>query len=162
MKTWMTCARISIGWVLCLALLGWLPAAEAVVAFKAAAESAIVDNKVVVNVPAGTVSGDVMVAHIVYRATTTVTLTPPAGWTQIGTLLTTAGAGGSTPLRQAIYYRVATAAEPASYQWSISAVRRVTGMIATFSGVHTTTPINVFSQQTGSGTSIVAPSLTTT
>ena len=92
-----------------------------------------------INVPAGTVAGDVMVASIAVQPSTIV-ITPPAGWTLVRN--NTQAAGSSS--RMATYYRVATAGEPASYVWTFSgaASTGAAGGIMSFSGVNTATPID--------------------
>jgi hypothetical protein len=109
-----------------------------------------------INTPAGVQAGDVMVAGIGIRGAPTVAT--PAGWT----LIRTDAAGTYTT--QALYYRVATATEPASYTWSFSGSVPAAGGISAYQGVNTTAPVNV-SAGTGQNvdtTSIVAPSVTTT
>ena len=83
--------------------------------------------------PAEVVAGDVLVASVDVRGKATVT-TPP-GWTRV--LVDRAG----TVLWKATYYRVVTATEPASHEWSLSGGGVSTGTISAFSGVDVTTPI---------------------
>ena len=93
-----------------------------------------------INVPAGTVAGDVMVASIAAQPSTIV-ITAPTGWTPVReTAQVTANSS-----RMATYYRVATAAEPASYVWTFSGAASpgATGGIISFSGVDTSSPIDV-------------------
>ena len=106
--------------------------------------------------PAGVVPGDVMVAGIGIRGAPTVT--PPAGWT----LIRRDQAGTYTT--QALYYKVVTTAEPASYIWSFSQPVPAAGGIAAYQGVKTSAPINVSGglTQNFDTTSIVAPSVTST
>jgi len=92
------------------------------------------------NVPAGTVADDVMVASIAVRPYT-VAPAAPAGWTLVRD---TQQATGNNS-RMATYYRVAGAAEPASYTWTFSNTAGfggAAGGIASFSGVDTSTPID--------------------
>jgi len=106
--------------------------------------------------PAGVVAGDVMVAGIGIRGAPAVAT--PAGWT----LIRTDAAGTYTT--QALYYRVATAAEPASYTWSFSQSVPAAGGISAYQGVSTANPVNA-SGGTGTNSttvSILAPSITTT
>ncbi len=109
-----------------------------------------------INRPGGVVAGDVMVAGIGIRGAPTVAT--PAGWT----LIRTDAAGTYTT--QALYYRVATASEPASYTWSFSKSVPAAGGISAYQGVDTTTPVGVSGAtgQNSNTTSIVAPSVTTT
>lgn len=94
-----------------------------------------------INVPAGTAANDVMVATIAV-ANSTVIITPPAGWISQPAVLQAAGNGS----RQQIFYRVASGAEPTSYTWVFeSAHVGAAGAIVSYSGVDTTSPIDVYS-----------------
>src|SRR5262245_12201185 len=79
-----------------------------------------------INVPASTVANDVMIASITMRPCSntsggacTTTINAPAGWTQVGTTIDqTTGAGtGGYGHRLAVYRRLASGSEPASYTW---------------------------------------------
>ena len=75
-----------------------------------------------INVPAGTVAGDVMIATIATRPANTtptnnsaVTICPPAGWTLVRDTINNAGGStGGTGIRLQTWQRVAGAAEPAA------------------------------------------------
>ena len=96
-----------------------------------------------VNVPAGTVAGDVMVASIAVRPSS-VLITPPTGWSPQAA--TVQNAGNSS--RQQIFYRVA-GAEPASYTWTFDSNHTgAVGAIVSYSGVDTASPINAFGGNT--------------
>jgi hypothetical protein len=121
-------------------------------------------------VPTGTVAGDVMVASIAVRPCTTgggactLTINTPAGWTLLSTISQTTG--GSTGSRLAVYYRVATAADPgATYTWGFGGSPAHTGAvggISSFSGVDTTSPIVANAgQATASSSSHATPSIST-
>src|SRR6266478_1341762 len=92
-------------------------------------------STVTITKPAGTLSGDVMVAHVVVR-TAGNTITPPAGWHLV--LRQDSGWSIST----ASYVKVAGSAEPASYTWSFGTADEASGGIASYSGVNTTTPVD--------------------
>jgi len=79
------------------------------------------------------VAGDVMVAAVGIRGTPTVT--PPSGWTLIRR------DQASTYTTQALYARVVTAAEPASYVWVFSQPVPAAGGIVAYQGVNTATPV---------------------
>ncbi len=132
-------------------------------------------TNLVINLPAGTVAGDVMVAGVTYRpcsstsgAACTTAITPPAGWTAIGTTInqtTGAGAGGFGH-RLSMYYRVATGAEPAAYTWAIGGTpvhAGAAGGILAFSGVNQLNPV-VANQgvATASSSTHIAPQIDTT
>ncbi|HLJ09259.1 MAG TPA: Ig-like domain-containing protein, partial [Acidimicrobiia bacterium] len=82
-----------------------------------------------INRPAGVIAGDVMVAGIGIRGAPSITA--PAGWS----LVRTDAAGTYTT--QAIYDRVVTASEPASYTWSFSGSVPAAGGISDYQGVNT-------------------------
>ena len=109
-----------------------------------------------INKPAGVVTNDVLVAGITVRGAPTITA--PSGWTLVRSDLS------GTIIKQEVYRKVAGASEPASYTWTFALpVDGVVGAIAAYSGVNTTTPIDVSGGQTNaSSTSVTAPSITTT
>lgn len=102
-----------------------------------------------IDIPSGTTTGDVMIASIAARPNSG-TITPPAGWTLLpGNNALGAGdathtviqTGGQTHYHW-VYYKVATASEPARYTWSISGtLNGLVGSIMSFRGVDTTSPI---------------------
>lgn len=112
-------------------------------------------TSVTVNVPSGTVDGDVMIAQISWMSNTVKTVTPPGGWTLLETDVNSA-------FEQRTYVRVASS-EPANYAWTFSGTVRVEAGIGSFIGVDNTTPIDVSNGQfNSSSTSVTAPSVTTT
>ncbi len=135
--------------------------AEAAIAFRSAAS---VDqngqaNSIIINRPAGTSKGDVLIAIIAVRPNTA-TITAPAGFTLVNRQDNTAGSVSS----EAVYSKVATNSEPATYTWSFSANTGNAGGIMAFSGADNATPINVSAGAltAASTTTFVAPSVTTT
>ncbi len=109
-------------------------------------------------VPPGTVNNDVMIAGITVRPYTAV-ITPPAGWTLVLRQDQTA----STDSSIAVYRRTASS-EPASYTWSFNTSTGSGGGIMSFSGVDTTTPLDVAAAGASSGAAALtaaAPSVTT-
>lgn len=92
--------------------------------------------------PTGTATGDVMVASIAVRPSST-TITPPSGstWTVVQDTAYNSSGGDS---HLVTYYRVVTAADASttSYTWTFSGTHSGTsGGIASFSGVDTASPI---------------------
>jgi hypothetical protein len=88
------------------------------------------------NVPAGVRAGDLLLAQVTVLSSST-TITLPGGWTQIRRDNNATG-----NLAQAIYWRIATASEPASYSWSFGATaRQASGAIVAYAGVDTPSPI---------------------
>jgi len=112
-----------------------------------------------INVPAGTATDDVMIAAIALKSST-VTINPPSGWTLLNRVNQSTGDSNA----QAIYYRVVTGTEPASYTWNFSpAVFGAVGGIVTYRGVSTSSPINVNGGNvTASSTTHTATGVTTT
>jgi hypothetical protein len=111
-------------------------------------------TSVTVNKPAGVAAGTVMVALVTfYNTRTTVTTTAPAGWTHLGSQIST------NNRYQNVYYKVATAAEPATYAWTFSRASYIGIGISAFSGVSATTPVDASATQTdASSTTPAAPS----
>lgn len=70
-------------------------------------------TSVVIDVPAGVVAGDMLIAFI--ALTPQKEVTPPAGWTEIiGVNL------DSAPRVVLGYYKLATGAESADYEWTVA------------------------------------------
>lgn len=113
-----------------------------------------------INKPAGTAAGDVMIASIATRPST-ISITPPAGWTLIRQVVQ----GSLNSSVMSTYYRVAGAAEPASYTWTFSGGTHTgaAGGIASFSGVDNAAPIDAEAgNPTPNNVNHTAPSVTTT
>ena len=73
---------------------------------------------IIVTRPAGTISGDVLLAQIVvYDGTGTNVPSAPAGWT----LIRHDSINGGNKMTTWLYYKVAGASEPPSYNWLIAA-----------------------------------------
>lgn len=110
-----------------------------------------------VNLPAGTAAADVMIAQVSVVGGSGTTITAPAGWTQI--VLDNSGSA----VRQGLYYRVAGAAEPASYAWTFSSSQRSAIGILSYRGVDTVVPVNASSSSdAGASTNVTAAAVTTT
>jgi MSHA biogenesis protein MshQ len=145
-----------------LVLLLAMDAAQAAVTFRAAATFKRRDpGTVTVNKPAGTVSGDLMLAAIATAYKDSATISAPAGWTLVRFSDKTSGDPAN---RLYTYYKVAGGSEPASYGWSFSGDHDgAVGFIASFIGVDTASPIDASAAQTtGSSVSHIAPTVTTT
>lgn len=106
--------------------------------------------------PAGLTTNDVLLAAVIVHGTPTIT--PPTGWTLIRSDV------NGTDLKQAVYWHLAGGSEPSTYTFSFSVpVSATVAGIAAYSGVNTTTPIDVSAgQANASSSSITAPSVTTT
>ncbi len=107
--------------------------------------------------PAGVVVGDVMLASVVADGGTGVTVSASAGWTLVKTQ------SSSTVVQAAVFQKVATAAEPVSFVFTLSVAKKVTASISAYSGVDMTTPIDVAAtaSTSTSGTVKSAPTITT-
>lgn len=128
--------------------------------FRAAAQAGINGSgTLVINKPTGTVDGDVMVAVIGARGTTSgLSCTPPAGWTLI------LQQDRATTGRLYTYWKAASS-EGASYTFTIAgSTTQHTGGIIAISGANTTAPIDASASDNpgASSSSHVCPSVTTT
>jgi hypothetical protein len=110
-----------------------------------------------INKPAGTVQGDVLLARIINRNNVAAVLTPPAG----GTVLRSDQS--ASQIKAWVLYKVAGAAEPASYSFTIDLASNMAGSVSAFSGVDTANPIDTQSgQKNGLTASFNTPAITTT
>jgi hypothetical protein len=89
-------------------------------------------TSLVLDVPANTFDGMLMVALVMWRTGTSNALTPPAGWTLHTDAFDDKNLGGQNQ-RIAIYYRTASS-EPASYTWTGSESQRMSGSITSVVG----------------------------
>lgn len=119
---------------------------QAAIAYRSSATACNATANTSVNVPSGTVDGDVMI--MVINSKTTASQTAPAGWTPLGPQL-----NNGSSLSTSIFYRVANN-EPPSYTPTTTAVSHCLG-IASFSGVDNSNPINASSQRANSTSSII-------
>jgi hypothetical protein len=104
--------------------------------------------------PAGVASGDMMLVAIYTGDAASASITPPSGWTELRTY------APNSFFRFSVFYRVAGASEGASYSFTVGDVDTV-GAISAYRGGETGAPASTIS--TGlSGTSLAAPSITTT
>ncbi|MBW3538599.1 hypothetical protein KY386_03870, partial [Candidatus Parcubacteria bacterium] len=136
----------------------WVPSAQAAVSF-VNASSASTNGAVSLTIatPTGVVQNDVMVAAITVRGGTGTLFVAPTGWTSLQR-----NDSGLT-IGQEVFYRVAGATEPASYEWTWVGVQKASGVIVAYRGIDTASPIDVKGgQANASSTTITAPSVTTT
>lgn len=127
------------------------------VTFRAAASNNANTSSLSVNRPTGTVDGDVLIAVVAWWIET---LTPPSGWTQIGSTQTWNISGEDVFVRA--YYRVASS-EPTSYAWGLSGTNDIAVSIATYYNVNTGSVVDVQAGQTNAAnTSMTAPSVSPT
>ena len=152
MRYWLLATVIAIAWL--------LPAPALAQAVRASAQAGATTGvlSLTVNKPAGTVTGDVMIAAIAVRPNTA-TITAPAGWT----LIRRTNQAATNASSQATYRKVAAAGEPANYTWTFNTSTGSAGGIMTLFGVNTAAPVDIENGQvTASALTHAAPSVTTT
>lgn len=111
-----------------------------------------------VSTPAGVLAGDVLVAFLSINGNSTVTITPPTGWTKIAN---GSVSGGYSSLWA--FYKVATASEPTSYTFTASTGSQWAIAVEAWSNGNTSMPVDVYAVGPGgSGSTVDAPSVTTT
>lgn len=124
------------------------------IASASAANNGTAATTLSVNKPSNTAQFDVMVA---FSGSSIGTGLTSAGWTQIGS---TAMAGTDVDCKA--WFKVAGAAEAASYSWTCTADNPVVA-IATFRGVDNTSPININTADTTNTTqNVTGPAATST
>ncbi|MBX3463410.1 MAG: Ig-like domain-containing protein [Planctomycetes bacterium] len=112
----------------------------------------------VVSTPSGTAAGDVLLAAVAVRPAS-VSVTAPAGWTQIRRSNNNATNANALLL----FRRLATAGEPGSHTFTLSASTGSVAGIAAFRFVDAADPVDVeAAQTTASGLTHTAPSVTST
>jgi RHS repeat-associated protein len=113
---------------------------------------------ITINKPAGATENDVLIASIGVRPSTA-TLTPPAGWTLVRRI----DNANSNSNSLAVYRKVAGAAEPVSYAWTLAGSTQAIGGIQAFFNVDTANPIDVENgQATPNALTHATPSVVTT
>ncbi|MFT3795306.1 PKD-like domain-containing protein [Flavobacterium sp.] len=145
----------------CLFLLAATSKVSAAVGLRGSSSATTNGNSLVINKPAGVITGDIMFLTISQRGSNTLNVPAPAGWT----LISSQDLGGGTDRRGTILYRIATAAEAANYTIALDNDSNGTvGAIVAFSGVNTATPFDVANTAIsvqGSQVGVVAPGKTT-
>lgn len=114
-----------------------------------------------VNKPAGTVSGDLLIAFVHSDAgDSAATYTAPAGWTQNGTTST------ATPGISKVFTKTAGGSEPSSYAFGSGVNSSIVIIIVCVTGQATSSPVNINATWATSNTagqaSQVAPSISPT
>lgn len=116
-------------------------------------------QSVTCNVPTGVLAGELLVVAVTHSEASAA-VPDQTGWTTVAK-----ATNASASVQTALFYRVATGSEPASYTFTglnASAVNRATAEMFRLSGVDTTTPLDVAAgTAVGFGTSITTPSVTT-
>ncbi|MFW2403867.1 MAG: DNRLRE domain-containing protein [Gammaproteobacteria bacterium] len=109
-----------------------------------------------VDKPAGTGTGDLLIATLVTDGSKSASMSAPAGWTVIDL------AEQSGQVTYGVWWKLAGASEPASYTWSWSDGEKVYGTVMRFTGHNPATPIDVTATAGGSSSAPSSPAVTTT
>ena len=114
-------------------------------------------NSLTINKPAGMLANDLMIAVLGQRNQNANPIASSAGWSRIN------GTNDAANLGVDVYWKLATAAEPASYPWTFTKSARIAGTIMAFRGVNTTFPILASGSRinTPASTTYTAPSIST-
>lgn len=112
-------------------------------------------------VPSGVQVGDVLITDISFLSGGSISINSvPSGWTLIRRDDT---GSGPADVSAALYLKIASASEPASYTWTLSSATYNTGVMIAMRGCNQTEPIDQHSgQSNASSTSVTAPGVTTT
>ena len=114
-------------------------------------------TSVTVTRPANTQTGDQLLAQISVGGGSVISITPPPGWTAVQ------DQSNSTNVQGAVFSYTATASDPTSWTWTLSAAEPAAADLTAYTGVNATTPIDVSASTTATATtSQTAPVLTTT
>lgn len=114
-------------------------------------------SSTVINKPADVVNGDLMVAAMEWDGGSSRTVSPPAGWTQIGSTVNNGTDNGI-----AMWYKYASS-EGSNYTWTKTGGNSdMSGWITSFGNVAISTPIGNTTSGTGSSANHTAASLTPT
>ena len=115
------------------------------------------NSPLTLNVPAGVQLGDLLIAQVGYERTMAISVPTPAGWTRY------VDRDNGTIYGQVIFYRWATASEPASYTIPhASGAASISGTLLAYRGVASVSPVLVNNGTVATGTTLTAPSVTTT
>jgi RHS repeat-associated protein len=127
-------------------------------AFRSANSATTTGTTLTITKPSGVAANDVLIGSVAVTPSSA-TITPPADWT----LVRRTDNAGPTANSLAVYYKVATGSEPASYAWTTSGASFTVGGVQAFSGVDSATPIDIENgQTTPSSLTHSTPNLTTT
>lgn len=118
-------------------------------------QAAIGGTALTLSTPASVTTNDALIAFISVRSST-VTITPPSGWTQMS--LVTHNIVGITT---GIYTRYVTGTEPTSHTWNFTNAYNVGGTIVAYRGAaQDGSPIGTLATQSNASGAEVAPSIT--
>lgn len=143
---------------LVVALMLTLPQVEAVTfgSVRTALDSSGSTTRVV-TAPTGIAAGHLLLAHVVHNDGTAASITPPAGWTLKAQFNNSGNVGVG------IYYKIATASEPASYTWTFGRSTKSAVSISRYYDIDTTSPFDGNGAVViVNGTTLTLPSISTT
>ena len=89
-------------------------------------------SRLTIQRPASAAEGDVLVASVAARLSSTASIIPPSGWNLIRR---DSNAPQYLSLTQGLYYKVAGASEPARYTWTLASSASAAGAIIDVKGV---------------------------
>ncbi|MEH3053770.1 MAG: WxL domain-containing protein [Patulibacter minatonensis] len=114
-------------------------------------QTLVVTGTFTMNKPPTLQTGDVMIASVAASSLVAFNLSTPSGWTEMSS---------SDPAAK-LYYKVATAAEPANYTFAtiLGVTATIVGSITAFSGVDNVAPIADTAKALGTGTTATFPSV---
>lgn len=144
--------------VLALLLFGSATTAFASVEFIGSSSIADATESLTVTKPAGVEQDHLMLVHVAFRGPSSLSLTPPSGWTLLAPRVSTA----EDDLNHVVSYRFATSSAEESYTWQIGAAHHFAVSIAAYANVDRDDPINDTDFTTGNQTNPVAPSIIVT
>ena len=125
--------------------------------FVASSSAGAAAASLTLDLPAGVVADDLLLAQILVRDDGAA-FTAPTGWT-----LVRSDAFTGELVKQEIYYRVAGSSEPATYTWTFDKSDDYVGAIAAYRDVDVSDPINTHDANLNNpGSPTIAPSITTT
>jgi Polysaccharide lyase len=156
----LTRASIAVAALLTVSASAPFPASAVTTLDDATSGSTSSSTSLTLETPAGLAAGHLLIAALDVRLASSSTITAPSGWTLIRR---DSNVPPYAALSQALYFKIATSSEPASYEWTFSASTSASGGILAFSGIDATTPIDAHSGRFRSQTKrISAPSVITT
>jgi hypothetical protein len=127
------------------------------IGFRSASSATSTSKSLAIARPSGVMAGDVLIAVIDVRANARQKLAAPAGWSLVRQ------DEFRRSLLKAVFLRVATASEPATYTFGSSRAEPTNGMMLALIGVDTRNPIAASSSHGAtSSTSIIGPSVSAT
>jgi hypothetical protein len=130
-------------------------AARSSIVFRSASKGGSKSATLSIARPAGITSGDVLVASIAARGSAPISA--PAGWVVVENRVS------GTTLRTVAFLKVAGASEPTGYTFTLSAGNGAAGVIASYAGVNTSSPLAAANGSPNAASSaIAAPSISTT